>query len=104
MEQPPNLSGEQRALFALTLVSGLGPRLIRALMDRFGSAEATMHASAAELSQVPHISDRLAGEFRNALDTANVEEELERIRQHQVRLVFLGEPEYPPLLAKIKYP
>jgi DNA processing protein len=99
-----DLSAEQRALFALTLVSGLGPRLIRALLDRFGSAQATLHAPAAQLAAVPHISTDLAAKFRLALDTANVDEELERMRQHQVQLVFAGQPDYPAALMQVKFP
>jgi DNA processing protein len=98
------LSAEQRALLALTLVSGVGPRLIRALIARFGSAESALRAPATQLSQVPHVSERLAGQFRAALDALNVDEELERMRQLRVRLVFQQDPEYPPRLAQIKYP
>jgi DNA processing protein len=104
MREFSDLTAEQRAVFALTLVSGLGPRLIRALIDRFGSAEAVLRASATELSQVPHISDRLAGNFRQALDATDLNSELERMRQHRVHPLFLGEAGYPALLARIKYP
>lgn len=96
-----SLSGEQRALLKLTLVNGLGPRLIRSLLDRFGSAEQAVQASANELSQVPYISDRLARDFRLALDHLDVDGEIVHMSQHGVQPVFLGEPDYPQALAKV---
>lgn len=98
------LTAEQRALFTLTLVNGLGPRLIRALIDRFGSAQAVLRATPAQLSQVPHVSDRLSVDFRQALDAMNIDEALALLTRHQVHLVFADGPEYPPALTRIKYP
>jgi DNA processing protein len=98
------LTSEQRALLALSLVSGLGPRLTYALLEYFGSAQAAAGASVAQLQEVPHIGTKLAVQFRQALDAGNVEAELERMRRHNVRAVFVGEPEYPPALASVPVP
>jgi DNA processing protein len=97
-------SVEQRALLALSLVSGVGPRLTTALLEHFGSAQAAVSASAQELQEVPHIGPKLAVQFRQALDSRDVDAELERMREHEVHLLFLGERDYPPALACLPVP
>jgi DNA processing protein len=99
-----SISPEVRALLALHLVPGLGPRLTAALISRFGSAEAVLEAPAQELQQVPHLGARLAERVHQALRAVDVGAELERIEQHNVRLLALGEPGYPSWLATIHDP
>jgi DNA processing protein len=99
-----DLTAERQALFALTLVSGLGPRLLRALVDHFGSAQAALAAPASQLSQVPHIGADLARKFRTALDSLRIEDELALLDRHGVHVAFLGEPGYPAALAAIRVP
>src|SRR5262249_35202153 len=104
MADIPDLSPEQRALFMLSLVPNLGPRLTRALVERFGSAEAVLRAEARELNEVPRLREELAGEVGQILAAIDGPRELELLRQHRVRLVFEGEAESPPALIKIHDP
>jgi DNA processing protein len=98
------LSPEVRDLLALKLVPGIGPRLTAALLERFGSAGGVLAASVSELASVPHVGDKLAGAICRALHDGNVEAEVERLAAHEVRLLALGSPEYPPSLAEIHDP
>jgi DNA processing protein len=98
------VSPEVRALLALHLVPGLGPRLTAALLERFGSAAAVLEAGPAELCEVPHIGDKLAGDIYEALRDVDVDAELERMDRHAVRLLALGTGEYPAPLATIPDP
>lgn len=98
------LSAEARALLTLTLVPGIGPRLLNALLRRFGSAEAVLRATPAELEQVPHVSARLVDLLQRSLASRDVDSELELMESHQVRLLQLGEPDYPQALASIAVP
>jgi len=98
------LSPEVRDLLTLSLVPGIGPRLTAALLERFGSAAAALHASAAQLCEVPYISPRLAELLTQALTRSDATAELERLDRHGVRLIALGTPEYPPALANIPDP
>ena len=101
---PAPITAELRDLLALTLVPGLGPRLTAALFERFGSATAACQATEYELSQITHIGTKLARAFADALQTNDVEAEIERIQTHGVNLVALNSPGYPHLLSTIPDP
>jgi DNA processing protein len=98
------VSPELRALLALHLVPGLGPRLTAALLERFGSAEAVLRADAERLREVPYLGEAVAREIRQAAEGADVDGELQRIAKHNVHLRALGAPDYPAALAEIAAP
>jgi DNA processing protein len=91
-------------LLALHLVPGLGPRLTRALLERFGSAGAVLVASADKLQEVPHIGRKLGRDLYQAMRAVNVSAELERMEHHHADLLVLGTPQYPGPLAQIADP
>jgi DNA processing protein len=98
------LQAETRALLTLHLIPGLGPRLTAALLQRFGSAEAVLRASAAQLREVPYLGGKLAADLAEAVQRVNVEREMEQMDRHGVRLLVLGTPEYPAPLSQITDP
>jgi DNA processing protein len=91
-------------LLALHLVPGLGPRLIAALVARFGSPAAVLKASSDELQQVPHIGASLAAKLRRSLVQGDVDAELALMQTHETALLQLGTPSYPAMLANIAVP
>jgi DNA processing protein len=98
------LDSETRDLLALHLLPGLGPRLTKALLERFGSAASVLKASASELRAVPHIGDHLAQKLVEAMRALNIEPELELLQKHQVRVVPAHSSEYPASLKTIADP
>ncbi len=98
------LSTRDRDLLALHLVPGIGPRLAAALLAHFGSTAALLKATTAQLRDVPHLPEKVAQQLQQALATGNVDKELALLEEHGVRLVPLGAPAYPPLLATIAVP
>src|SRR5947209_5716152 len=92
---------ELRALIALHLVPGLGPRLTAALLEHFGSAQNVLEAPAHELRQIPYLGGALAETMSQTLREAEVEAEIERIQKHDVHLLVLGRPGYPSHLSEI---
>lgn len=92
---------ETRDLLALHLLPGLGPRLTKVLLERFGSAARVRQAAAEELRTVPHIGEGIARQLADAFRTVNVDAELELLEKHECRLLRLGAPEYPEALATI---
>jgi DNA processing protein len=97
-------SAEIRALLALHLVPGLGPRLTAALLERFGSATAVLEMPAARLREVLYLGEKLAEDLSQAVHGVNVDREIERMEQHQVRLLALGTPDYPAVLTNLPDP
>lgn len=49
-------------------VSGLGPKRIQAVVDRFGTLWNLQHASAEEIAEIPTIHSDLADKVRSALN------------------------------------
>jgi DNA processing protein len=100
MSLPP----EARDLLALTLVPGLGPQRIAALLERFGSAARALQATSEELCEVAHIGPKLARNLARGVREADTSAEVERMEHLGVRLLVLGTPDYPALLAAIPDP
>lgn len=98
------LSEEQRCLLALHLVSGIGPRLTRSLLERFGTARDVLAASVAELMEVPFLGRKTAEQVHRALQSGDVDAEIQRAADLGVDLRFLGEPDFPAPLAEIPDP
>ena len=99
-----NTQAEQHALIALSLVPGVGPGRIRALMARFGTAEAAMQASRKALAAVPGVGPQTAAAIA-AFDAHDaVDEQLRRAEQHDIALVAAWDERFPPLLRQIYDP
>jgi DNA processing protein len=79
----------------LIRTEGVGPVTYRRLIQRY-------HTAAAALDVLPRLA-RTAGKtvVPRVLSIADAEQELERTRALGGRMIFLGDPEYPPLLAMI---
>jgi DNA processing protein len=98
------LSDAVRDLLALQLAPGLGPRRTAALLAHFGSAAAVRRAGAARLAEVAGIGHKLAQDFARALAAADVAAEEALLARHNTRLLVLGTPDYPSLVAAIPDP
>jgi DNA processing protein len=98
---PP--SPRTRDLLRLTLTPGLGPVLIARLLTQFGSPDRVLGLSAREMQQVRGIGDAKSVAFVKGMkeSAALVGPELDLAERLRVRLLILGDPEYPPLLAAL---
>ena len=99
-----NVQAEHRALIALSLVPGVGPGRIRALLARFGSAVAALEASNKALASVPGIGPQTASAITTFEAHDTVEEQLRRAAQHGVTLVPAWDGRFPRLLKQIYDP
>jgi len=90
-------------LLRLTMVPGVGPVLGRRLIEAFGSAEGVLGARASELMTVRGIADGRAEVIARGLadSSARADEERSIAESMGVRIVALGEPEYPAALAML---
>lgn len=92
------------AAVRLSLVSGVGPITRQALMDRFGSAAATLAASQTELREVKGVGPKLAAAIRAATREVDAEEELTFCANEQIKVLLESDDEYPARLRDIPDP
>lgn len=102
----PSPDSATRAMLALVLTRGLGPRLIARAVERCGSAAGVLGASAAQLGEVEGISPNNAGKLKRAIDDAAspggaADRELELAAKHSAAVVSIDGPGYPALLKVI---
>lgn len=85
---------ERLARLRLIRSERIGPIVYRRLLGRYGSA-------ADALAAVPELARRGGGGQPTLCSAADAERELAGLDGLGARLVVLGEPDYPPLLAQI---
>ena len=89
---------------ALKCVAGIGNRLYKRLIDRFGSPQSVQRASAEQLTQVRGITGRLAAAIRAQRISDSAKREVDRARKAGVRILTMADPDYPLLLLQIPDP
>ena len=95
------LKGEQEELFyrlALTNVPGVGHKIARLLLERFGSAAAVFKAPLKELKTVDGISEIKAKGFRDADILKKAEKELEFVIRKDIQILH-PDNNYPKRLS-----
>ena len=83
----------------LHLTPGIGPRLLAALVEHFGSARAAAEAPASRLVEVQGIGRETAAKIRAAIAEVDAQAELDRAAGAGVRIICRGEAEYPVALT-----
>lgn len=94
---------ELRNLLRLVLVQGVGPRLRRALLERFGTVEEVFAATKSALLEVPGIGPKVADKLR-AAGELDVDQQFELCRRHGVNLIDAERPQFPENLREIHDP
>lgn len=95
---------EARALIALSLVPGVGPGRIRALLRHLGSAQATLAAARRTLERVPTIGQQTAEAIATFDAWPVVDEQIQLAEQVGARLVLMADATYPKALSEIYDP
>jgi DNA processing protein len=89
---------------ALNLVSGLGPKTLKALLAEFGSASAVLGASPSALHQAG-VSEKVAARLPKAREAQSFKMEQRLLRESgEVRLLCPESAEYPSRLQEIATP
>lgn len=89
---------------SLTRITDIGNILTKQLIDHFGSASAIFHARKKELAAVEGIGEIRASQIKKFSDHHSSEQELKKIEQHQLRLLFLTDEHYPQRLKNCPDP
>ena len=95
---------ERRALVALSLVKGVGPSRLRALLARFGTPSRVLHASRRALQTVDGIGTATAASIAEFDDHAAVDEQLERADTLDATLIAPWDAQFPDRLKQIYDP
>ena len=97
-------AAEGRALIGLSLVPGVGPGRIRAVLARFRSAARALKASPRALAEVPGIGPQTAQAIATFDGRRAVEEQLRRAERVGAWLLPLWDRRFPRLLQQIYDP
>lgn len=92
------------AAMRLSLVPGVGPRLRKALIERFETPAAVLAAAPSQLREVPGIGAKLCQAIARANETIDVAAERELCRQHGIQIVIDSQAPYPRPLREIHDP
>ena len=104
LREEPKLREELIHTLRLSLISGVGPRTRRALLDRFGSSEAALNAAPSQLRGVEGVGPKLVEKIVAARQQSDAEDEIARCRDLGVTILADDEAGYPALLGQIHDP
>ena len=97
---PADLRGHVR----LACVPGIGSRLRRLLLERFGTPAGVFAASPTEIASVGRISRTLAANLPSLADNATADDVIALCRQQSIDILLEGTAAYPALLSRIDDP
>jgi DNA processing protein len=89
---------------ALNLIEHVGPILLKRLLDAFGEPQKILSASRKELLRVQGVGEVVADSISNWEQSADLQGELKRIRDANVRVLSWADAEYPENLRTIADP
>lgn len=96
---PKEMTEEAFYRLALNYVPGIGVKLGKALLDRFGSAVGVFNASMKALVSVPGISEPKVQQLRDDEIFRKTEKEAAFIAKNNIRTFFITDEDYPKRLA-----
>lgn len=98
------ISDVGRQYLRLHLTTDIGPIRLRNLINHFGSLDAVLGASRAELERVDRIGPQLAESIFRSRDDDSVDIEIDRAASCGVRIICAEDPDYPASLRHIPDP
>ncbi|NLF09347.1 MAG: DNA-protecting protein DprA [Pirellulaceae bacterium] len=101
---PVSSSDDLLDTLRLSMIPGVGPRIRKALLDRFGSARAVLSAAPSELQQVQGVGPKLMRKIAEADHEIDVQAEIELCRQRNIKILVEADPDYPRSLREIHDP
>ncbi len=101
MNMNVELSPTQKAYLALNLIKGVGPRMQMMLLEKFGTAENVLSASASSLSQVRGVGDKIIDAIRNTNPFDIARREYEECEKLGVTVLTCDDEHYPVSLNEI---
>jgi len=100
----PIITTAGRQYLRLQMSDDVGPIRLRSLVDHFGSVDAVLGASQAELQRVDGIGPKIAESILRCRSDNRVAEEINRATACDIRIVCLADDDYPRPLLNIPDP
>ena len=100
----PGIGHDREDALRLALVSGVGPRIRRSLLERFGSAEAVLDAAPSQLRDVPGVGPKLMRKITAARREVDAEGVIGLCQSAGVTILTEADESYPALLHEIHDP
>lgn len=88
----------------LAMISGVGPRLLQALLERFDTPEAILSAAPSQLREVEGIGPKLSQKIAAARDEIDAEAEIDLCRKNDIHILTEQDKAYPRMLREIHDP
>ena len=103
-DDPLQDDNARRDWLCLSLISGVGPRTLTALIDHFESATAVLDAPRRELAKVQGVGSKIASAVASARDSIDVDAEWNLCQQENINILTRPDPTYPRMLREIHDP
>lgn len=88
----------------LCMVSGVGPKTRKSLLERFGSARAVLAAPMSQLREVQGVGPKIAAAIAEADGQIDAEAEIAACRERGIAIITDADPAYPRSLREIHDP
>ncbi len=85
----------------LSMLPGLGPRTLAALLERFGDSKSVLAATGPELASVHGVGPKLVHAIRTATHHVDIESIVGWCAEHDARIVCRDSPGYPRMLGDL---
>ncbi len=103
-QSPSNHDRNRLAWLTLKMIPELGNRSLLHLVKHFGSPEDVLKAGAEQLASVPKLREQVRLSVLVRKTVRSPEVEWEKLQGKGIRLLCLGDPDYPANLAEIPDP
>lgn len=90
-----------RDMLALTMVAGVGPIVVRSLLNRFGTAGAAMRAGESQIRTVDNVGPKLADKIARGYDNPEIDKEMALCREHGVTILLQSDDDFPDVLREL---
>ncbi len=99
-----DLEDPTQAAMCLSMVEGIGPKNFQSLIEALGSPKDVLQTAPSTLRELPGIGTKLARAISLAVQTVDVESELQRCRQNAIDTLSIDRDTYPKRLREISDP
>lgn len=103
-QSQPNYDRNRLAWLTLKMIPELGNRSLLRLVKHFGSPEAVLKAGAEQLSNVEGLREQVRLSVLGRKTVRSPDVEWEKLQGKGIRLLCLGDPDYPANLVEIPDP